>query len=106
MFLPQQRAVNLIKACQQWITSDEDLEEDVQSEMTLVFASLVPILSNVPGSHWDLVFDVVENNLEVRIGLSYFVAMTIATNAFAECYFERPFHLCFAQQDTTLVPDQ
>lgn len=67
VFLPQQRAVNLIKACQQWITSDEDLEEDVQSEMTLVFMSLVPILSNVPGGHWDLVFDVVENNLEVRI---------------------------------------
>ncbi|PIL27721.1 hypothetical protein GSI_10874 [Ganoderma sinense ZZ0214-1] len=64
VFLPQQRAVNLIKACQQWITSDEDLEEDVQSEMTLVFTSLVPILSNVPGGHWDLVFDVVENNLE------------------------------------------
>ncbi|EJF63887.1 hypothetical protein DICSQDRAFT_145362 [Dichomitus squalens LYAD-421 SS1] len=64
VFLPQQRAINLIKACQQWITSDEDLEEDVQSEMTLVFASLVPILSNVPGGHWDLVFDVVENNLE------------------------------------------
>ena len=65
VFLPQPRAVNLMKACQQWITSDEDLEEDVQSEMTLVFATLVPILSNVPGGHWDLVFDVVENNLEV-----------------------------------------
>ncbi|KAI0711424.1 hypothetical protein C8Q76DRAFT_677774 [Earliella scabrosa] len=63
-FLPQPRAVNLIKACQQWITSDEDLEEDVQCEMTLVFAPLVPILSNVPGAHWDLIFDVVENNLE------------------------------------------
>ena len=46
-------------------SSDEDLDEDVQSEMTLVFASLVPILSNVPGAHWDLMFDVVENNLEV-----------------------------------------
>ncbi|RDX54789.1 hypothetical protein OH76DRAFT_1398200 [Lentinus brumalis] len=64
VFLPQLRAVNLIKVCQQWITSDEDLEDDVQSEMTLVFASLVPILSNVPGAHWDLVFDVMENNLE------------------------------------------
>ncbi|KAI0747035.1 hypothetical protein C8Q80DRAFT_1178930 [Daedaleopsis nitida] len=64
VFLQQLRAVNLVKACQQWITSDEDLEEDVQSEMTLVFASLVPILSNVPGAHWDLMFDVVENNLE------------------------------------------
>ncbi|KAI8986673.1 hypothetical protein BD414DRAFT_460911 [Trametes punicea] len=64
VFLPQTRAVNLIKACQQWITSDEDLDEEVQSEMTLVFIHLVPILQNVPGAHWDLVFDVVENNLE------------------------------------------
>ncbi|KAI0336704.1 hypothetical protein GY45DRAFT_1377084 [Cubamyces sp. BRFM 1775] len=64
VFLPQPRAVNLIKACQQWITSDEDLDEEVQSEMTLVFAHLAPILQNVPGAHWDLVFDVVENNLE------------------------------------------
>ena len=66
-FLPQPRAVNLVKACQQWITADEDLEEDVQSEMTLVFVTLVPILSNVPGGHWDLMFDVIENNLEVSI---------------------------------------
>ncbi|KAI0646534.1 hypothetical protein C8Q79DRAFT_910042 [Trametes meyenii] len=64
VFLPQLRAVNLIKACQQWITSDEDLDEEVQSEMTLVFAHLAPILQNVPGAHWDLVFDVIENNLE------------------------------------------
>ncbi|OBZ77520.1 E3 ubiquitin-protein ligase listerin [Grifola frondosa] len=64
VFLPQLRAVNLVKACQQWITSDEDLDEDVQSEMTLVFLHLVPILQNIPGAHWDLIFDVVENNLE------------------------------------------
>ncbi|KAI0360435.1 hypothetical protein OH77DRAFT_1418351 [Trametes cingulata] len=64
IFLPQPRAVNLIKACQQWITSDEDLDEEVQSEMTLVFAHLAPILQNVSGAHWDLIFDVVENNLE------------------------------------------
>ncbi len=67
IFLPQLRAVNLIKACQQWITSDEDLDEEVQSEMTLVFAHLAPILQNVPGAHWDLIFDVVENNLEVSV---------------------------------------
>ncbi|KAI9062239.1 hypothetical protein FKP32DRAFT_1593812 [Trametes sanguinea] len=64
IFLPQLRAVNLVKACQQWITSDEDLDEEVQSEMTLVFAHLAPILQSVPGAHWDLIFDVVENNLE------------------------------------------
>ncbi|KZT00638.1 uncharacterized protein LAESUDRAFT_708574 [Laetiporus sulphureus 93-53] len=64
VFLPQLRAVNLMKACQQWITSDEDLDEEVESEMTLVFFHLVPILQNVPGAHWDLIFDVMENNLE------------------------------------------
>ena len=55
-----------MKTCQQWITSDEDIDEDVESEMTLVFLQLAPILQNVPGAHWDLIFDVMENNLEVR----------------------------------------
>ncbi|PCH44774.1 hypothetical protein WOLCODRAFT_145160 [Wolfiporia cocos MD-104 SS10] len=64
IFLPQQRAVNVLKACQQWITADEDLEEEVDSAMTLVFLPLAPILQNVPGGHWDLMFDVLENNLE------------------------------------------
>ncbi|KAF7323573.1 Delta-9 fatty acid desaturase protein [Mycena kentingensis (nom. inval.)] len=63
-FLPQQRAVNVFKACQQWIASDEDIDEEVESAMTLVFFSLAPLLQNVPGTHWDLVFDVIENNLE------------------------------------------
>ena len=79
-FLPQPRAVNLVKACQQWITSDEDLEEDVQSEMTLVFAAIVPILSNVPGGHWDLMFDVIENNLEVRSPVDLATVQTLTRN--------------------------
>lgn len=66
VFLPVPRAVNLMKACQQWITSDEDLDEEVEAEMTSIFLHLAPILQNVPGSHWDLTFDVMENNLEVR----------------------------------------
>lgn len=65
IFLPQLRAVNLMKVCQQWIASDEDLDEEVESEMTLVFFHLAPILQNVQGVHWDLIFDVMENNLEV-----------------------------------------
>ena len=65
VFLPQNRAVNFMKACQSWITSDEDIEEDVESEMLPVFLHLLPILQSVPGAHWDLVFDVIENNLEV-----------------------------------------
>ncbi|GBE89079.1 hypothetical protein SCP_1500820 [Sparassis crispa] len=64
VFLSQPRAVNFMKACQQWITSDEDLDEEVQGEMTSTFFHLVPILQNMPGAHWDLIFDVLENNLE------------------------------------------
>ena len=66
IFLPEPRAVNAMKACQQWITSDEDIDEEVESAMTLIFVHLAPILQNVPGAHWDFVFDVLENNLEVR----------------------------------------
>jgi hypothetical protein len=66
VFLPQQRSVNIFKACQQWVASDEDIEEELESAMTLVFFHLAPLLQNVPGTHWDLIFDVVESNLEVR----------------------------------------
>ena len=65
VFLPQMRIINVMKACQQWITSDADIDEEVESEMTLIFCHLVPLLQNVPGAHWDLIFDVIENNLEV-----------------------------------------
>lgn len=65
IFLPEHRAVNLMKACQQWIASDEDIDEDVESEMTVIFLHLAPILQSIPGAHWDLIFDIMENNLEV-----------------------------------------
>jgi E3 ubiquitin-protein ligase listerin len=67
VFLPTPRAVNVMKACQTWIASDEDLDEEVETQMTCVFWHLAPILQNVPGSHWDLIYDVVENNLEVGL---------------------------------------
>lgn len=65
VFLPQPRAVNIMKACQRWISSDDDIDEEVESEMTLIFFYLAPILQDLSGAHWDLVFDVLENNLEV-----------------------------------------
>lgn len=67
VFLPTPRAVNVMKACQQWVTSDEDIDEEVESGMTLVFLHLAPILQNVPGAHWEFMFDVMENNLEVGL---------------------------------------
>ncbi|KAL0957941.1 hypothetical protein HGRIS_000122 [Hohenbuehelia grisea] len=71
VFLPQQRAVQLVKACQQWVLADGDddddeggLSEAVESAMTLTFLHVAPILQNIPGSHWDMIYDVIESNLE------------------------------------------
>lgn len=65
VYLPQQRALNVVKTCEKWIASDEDLDEEVESAMTWTFSHLAPILQNLEGSHWEFIFDVVENNLEV-----------------------------------------
>jgi len=64
-FLPQQRAVNVVKTCQAWVVSDEDIDEEVESMITLLCIHLAPILQNVAGNHWEFIFDVIENNLEV-----------------------------------------
>ena len=100
VFLPQPRAVNLMKACQQWIASDEDLEEDVQSEMTLVFMALVPILSSVPGGHWDLMFDVIENNLEVSATcIEYTYTRQGMTPLCSEFFARRFINICDPGED-------
>lgn len=65
IFLPQNRALNLMKACQQWIASDDDIDEEVESEILRVALHLAPILQDLQGSHWELIFDVAESNLEV-----------------------------------------
>ena len=70
LFLPQQRAVNVMKGCQRWITADDDDEEDeveLEPAMTLLFLHLAPILQSVPGSHWDFMFDVIENSLDPEV---------------------------------------
>ncbi|KIK58369.1 hypothetical protein GYMLUDRAFT_45278 [Collybiopsis luxurians FD-317 M1] len=74
-FLPVQRAVNVMKACQKWVEggaedddeedeSDGDSMEELESAMSLTFFHFAPILQNVPGSHWQFIFDVLENNIE------------------------------------------
>jgi stearoyl-CoA desaturase (delta-9 desaturase) len=86
IILPVQRAVNVVKACQKWVEGqdkaaddngddeedeeseedeDEGPSEDLESAMLAVFIGLAPILQNVPGKHWEFVWDVLETVLEV-----------------------------------------
>lgn len=65
--IPQQRAIFLLQSLQKWVASDEDLEEEIESLLAHLFIHIVPIVQSVLGSHWDLIFDVIETNLEVRI---------------------------------------
>lgn len=65
VYLPQQRAVFLIQAVQKWMTSDEDLDESLETHITVTCYHLLPILQTVPGAHWEFMLDIFENNLEV-----------------------------------------
>jgi E3 ubiquitin-protein ligase listerin len=67
IFLPQQRAVFVVQTLQAWMGSDEDLEERVESEVTLMLFNLVPILQSIQGAHWDFILDLIESNIEVRL---------------------------------------
>ncbi|KAF8580184.1 hypothetical protein K439DRAFT_1357639 [Ramaria rubella] len=64
IFLPQQRAVYLVQTLQAWIGSDDDLNESVENEITLILFNLAPILQNVQGAHWEFIMDLMESNIE------------------------------------------
>lgn len=65
-FMTPQRAINVVKTFQQWLLSEEDITETLSSEMTAFFAHVAPLIQYVTGSHWGLIFDVIEDNLEVN----------------------------------------
>ncbi len=68
-FLPQQRAVFLMKTINGWLTSEDDsvdLPEELEARVAELYQHLCPIVQDVPGAHWESTFDLVSNNLEVR----------------------------------------
>ncbi|GAA5970378.1 hypothetical protein JCM11641_001687 [Rhodosporidiobolus odoratus] len=64
IFLPQQRAMFLLRAVQQWIASDEGLPEEIQAGVMELMGRLAPIVQDLSGSHWESMFDLIESNLE------------------------------------------
>ncbi|KAK4053203.1 hypothetical protein OIV83_001938 [Microbotryomycetes sp. JL201] len=64
IFLPQQRCIFLYKTLLAWISSDDDLDEELYSRLAELFVHLAPIIQDMSGSHWDLMFDVLELNIQ------------------------------------------
>lgn len=66
IFLPQQRSVFLLQAVSRWIGSDEVLPEGLETGLVELFGHLAPVVQELSGSHWDLMFDLIESSLDVR----------------------------------------
>lgn len=68
-FLPEQRSIFVMQHLTQWLTSDDDavddLPEEVEARICLLFAELAPIVQGRPGAHWTSIFDMIANNIEV-----------------------------------------
>lgn len=65
IFLPQQRCIFLIQRVQAWLASDEDLDDSIHTVLAQLFVHLAPIIQDMSGSHWELMFDIIDSNLEV-----------------------------------------
>lgn len=67
--IPQQRSIFLLQTFQKWFASDEDLEDELNCKLIELFIHLLPIVQDLQGSHLDLMFDLLETNLElVEVG--------------------------------------
>ncbi|BGP23081.1 ubiquitin-protein ligase E3 [Rhodotorula toruloides] len=64
IFLPQQRSMFLIQAISRWISSDEPIPEEVHAGIAELFCHLAPIVQDLSGGHWDLMFDLIETSLD------------------------------------------
>lgn len=67
-FIPAQRTVFLMQHLNSWFLSEDeaadDICEEVEARMAVLYSELVPVIQSVTGSHWDSIFDMIANNLE------------------------------------------
>nr|KIR46016.1 hypothetical protein I312_04558 [Cryptococcus bacillisporus CA1280] len=68
VFLPQQRALFVLRHVAGWLTSDDvdedKLPEDMEFRVLELESAVAPIVQDVGGAHWDGIFDLVESGLE------------------------------------------
>jgi hypothetical protein len=69
ILLPQQRTISLLRTMSMWISSEVEIIrlQEVLEKLAELLGHLVPIVQELSGAHWDLVFDVIESNLEVSL---------------------------------------
>lgn len=61
--IPMQRAVHAMQAVQNWLKSEEDIDDEVFALLPPVCAELAPVLQGVAGRPIEMMFDLVEENL-------------------------------------------
>ncbi|BEI93821.1 uncharacterized protein CcaverHIS019_0602800 [Cutaneotrichosporon cavernicola] len=68
VFLPQQRAVFVLRHVGGWLTSEDeaadDLSDEVDTRVAELYAALAPIVQDLSGAHWDGIFDLIESGLD------------------------------------------
>jgi hypothetical protein len=69
LFLPQQRAIFVLRHVGHWLTSDDadDFDESMEVYVAQLYTVLAPVVQDVSGGHWDAIFDLVESGLEVSL---------------------------------------
>jgi len=69
VFIPQQRAMFVLRHVAGWLSSDEadDLDEEVEYRIAGLYTVLAPVVQSMPGAHWDSMFDLIETGLDVSV---------------------------------------
>ncbi|KAK4688698.1 E3 ubiquitin-protein ligase listerin, partial [Tremellales sp. Uapishka_1] len=66
VFLPQQRAVFVLRHVGGWLLHEDadDLAEEIEYRIAELYTSLAPVVQDLSGGHWDSIFDLIESGLE------------------------------------------
>lgn len=69
IFLPQQRALFVLRHVSSWLTDEgaDELPEEIEHRIAELCTTLSPIVQDLSGAHWDSIFDLVESGLSVGV---------------------------------------
>ena len=69
LFIPQQRALFVLRHVTGWLADDDadDLPEETEYRIAELCTALAPIVQDLTGAHWDSIFDIVESGLDVSL---------------------------------------